>query len=646
MTRLSLFLWFALAGTGIALAQAPSPPTSFQASTPPVYLSVSGLHVVGNQILNGSGQAVPLKGVNVAGASYNCQSAPGTPTFDGPTTQTAINALLTWGINIVRIPVNQACWLGINGQPTNGRTAAQYQSDITTYINLLNSNGLAAILDLQYTAPGTNTAQNNEPMPDADHSGAFWTSAAGVYKTNSSVIFDLFNEPWPDSNSASTAAWTCVRDGGTCPGVSYTAVGMQTLINNIRATGSTNIVMVPGVQFENTLDQWLTYEPTDSANEIVASWHSYTGEFCSAQSCWTSQIAPVLASVPLIAGEIGETDCGSTFINELMDWMDAHGGNYTAWSWATYDCSTFPALISDYTGTPTGFGVGFRNHLLALTGQYPPATTTMPVFSNTYPYGIWFGASTTYTASDGTVYYPDVTNTNPGLVITNIGPTDGNWVPFTTTDTITGTSDPTLFKTERWGNYGFYYLGVPNGNYTVTFGAAPNSTHYLGSLGQNQLLQGTQVGSCIWSSNPGGGGGQCGAGSVPTLDVALTASYTVNVTTNQLAILPEHAGDITALSFIKVVQNSLATIPPVPIGFTGGVSGGNVTLSWTASAGAQYYKLLRAISTLGAYEPIAAPEGTSYSDTAVTHGTTYCYYIAALNGAGSSANSSQVCETP
>ena len=334
--------------------------------------SIAGLHVSGSSILNSLNQAVILRGVNVAGAAYMCQAAGSNLAFDGPTDQASVDALKSWNINVVRIPVNEDCWLGINGQPSSGQTAAQYQAAITTYINLLNSNGIAVIFDLQFSAPGTALGQNTLPMPDADHSSAFWTSVANTYKNNSSVIFDLFNEPWPDNNNISSAAWTCLKNGVTCLGVSYTAVGMQSLVDTVRATGATNILMIPGITYANTLDQWLTYKPTDPLNNLAASWHSYAGQYCSGQSCWDSQIAPVAAAVPLIAGEIGESDCAATFINPLMTWLDAHNANYLGWAWATYDCSAFPSLISNYDGTPTPFGQGLHDHLLALTGSPAP----------------------------------------------------------------------------------------------------------------------------------------------------------------------------------------------------------------------------------------------------------------------------------
>lgn len=62
-------------------------------------------------------------------------------------------------------------------------------------------------------------------MADEDHSPAFWRSLAAYFKNDHHVIFDLFNEPYPDSNQDTTAAWSCVLNGGACHGVGFQAAG-------------------------------------------------------------------------------------------------------------------------------------------------------------------------------------------------------------------------------------------------------------------------------------------------------------------------------------------------------------------------------------------------------------------------------------
>jgi hypothetical protein len=55
-------------------------------------------------------------------------------------------------------------------------------------------------------------------------------------------------------------------------------------------------------------------------------------------------------------------------MKQFLPWADQHGLSYTAWTWDTWpDCSN-PVLITNYDGTPTGFGVSLRDHLRSLSG--------------------------------------------------------------------------------------------------------------------------------------------------------------------------------------------------------------------------------------------------------------------------------------
>ncbi len=293
----------------------------------------------------------------------------------------------------------------------------------------------------------------------------------------------------------------------------------------------------------------LANKPADPANNLAAAWHSYGNQICNTQTCWDSSIKPVLQSVPVIVGEIGENDCQDIYINPLMAYLDANGGHYLAWAWNTYDCSSFPSLISAYDGTPTNFGAGFRNHLLALAGQTPPPPPAVPFFSSTYPFGIAVGSTTQYTASDGTIYYPDVATAAMTQSMQF-------FTPFTTNDTITGTPDPLLYKRGRTGAFGVWTINVPNGNYRVTLGMAPNSTYDAGEFGQDQAIQGQQVGTCVWSKfsttcpqNP--------TFPAPAVDVVQTVTYTVSVFNQTLSIQPSASfggGRATILSTIKIAQ--------------------------------------------------------------------------------------------
>ncbi len=330
--------------------------------------TITGLHVAGNTIVNGSGQPVRLLGVDRSGTEYQCIHNNGI--FDGPNDAASVQAIASWHTTAVRVPLNEDCWLGINGAPA-AYSGTAYQQAIVAYVNLLNANGLVAILDLHWNAPGTGQATGQLQMPDADHAPAFWTSVATTFKGNNAVIFDLYNEPHDVS-------WPCWRDGGTCSGVGYAVAGMQSLVTVVRNTGATNVLMLGGLAYSNDLSQWLAYKPNDPLGNLAASWHVYNFNACNNTGCYDSQVAPVAQQVPLVAGEIGENDCGHGFIDTLMAWLDAHGGGYLGWAWDTFDCGGFPALISSYDGTPTAFGIGFRDHLAALASSGTPTVTPVP----------------------------------------------------------------------------------------------------------------------------------------------------------------------------------------------------------------------------------------------------------------------------
>jgi len=334
------------------------------------------LHVSGNKLVNASGTQVVLHGVNRSGTEYACVQGNGI--FDGPNDQTSITAIKSWGpVNAVRVPLNEACW-NAESYVNSAYAGTTYINAIKSYVSLLNTNGIVAILDLHwtdgtYTGPsaGCSSAQATcqKPMPDAAQAIPFWTSVANTFKGNDAVVFDLFNEPYASrATGNTTTGWQCWETGSPCTGISYPVAGMQQMINAVRGAGANNVIMLGGEEYSNDLTSWLQYEPTDPDHNLVASWHSYNFNTCSSQSCWTSQIAPVIASVPVVAGEIGENDCAGTYINPLTTWLESQKTSFLAWTWDNWSggCSSGPTLITDYTGTPTNYGAAYKAILQAL----------------------------------------------------------------------------------------------------------------------------------------------------------------------------------------------------------------------------------------------------------------------------------------
>jgi hypothetical protein len=301
---------------------------------------------------------VQIRGVNRAGTEAACIQGWGI--FDGPHDQASIDAIKTFKVNAVRLPLNEDCWLSINGAPGQYSGDA-YKQAIVEIVELLEKNDLLAILDLHWTAPGDAAATEQRPMPDADHALAFWGDVASTLGSHDNVIFEPFNEPYPDSNTDSDAAWECWQKGGSCPGVGYESAGMQAIVDSIRNTGAKNVILLGGVTYSNSLSQWLAHMPDDPEKNLGAAWHIYNFNACADAGCWDSNGAPVLAKVPVVATEIGENDCDGAFIEPLMSWLDAHGGGYVAWTWDTWGYCL--DLIQSYDGKPTKYGQAYKDHL-------------------------------------------------------------------------------------------------------------------------------------------------------------------------------------------------------------------------------------------------------------------------------------------
>jgi YVTN family beta-propeller protein len=300
-------------------------------------------------------------GVDRSGQEYACVQ--GWAIGSGPYDLPSVQAMRTWNVSAVRVPLNEDCWLDINGSPA-AYSGAAYRDYIVNFTMLLQSQGIRPILDLHWNNASTGLANQQQPMADQDHSPAFWASVASTFKNDPAVIFDLYNEPWGIS-------WACWDHGcmQTVSGPDFETAGMQELVNVTRAAGARDqLIMLGGLNWANDLSDFLNYLPIDPAGpgHLAASIHLYDGENCDTATCWDSTIKPILnAGIPVIVGELGEGDCNPTFIRSFFSWADPLGIPFLGWAWTTYDTCSGPTLIANYSGTPyMPYGAGFKEELL------------------------------------------------------------------------------------------------------------------------------------------------------------------------------------------------------------------------------------------------------------------------------------------
>lgn len=324
--------------------------------------------VQGNTVLGVDGKPYLFHGVGRDSLEYNCW---GDGHFDAQElaymgSGTSKYAVTYWGANTVRLPLSEGFWL--NGQSSQGCSAAQYEALVKQTVDILTALKLNVILDLQWSDAGGQSLQGGGPWaaPDAD-SVTFWQQVAGIYKSYTNVLFELFNEPHPNT-------WTCWLSFCTITDTSYsqdcncsrmltfTDVGMQALVNAVRGTGATNLVLVAGMDWGFDLSQLANF-PIQGSN-VIYDTHPYP--YAEKQSSsWNAAFGVISKTYPVISAESGEYDCGSSFMSQLLAYFDAHKIGWIAWAWVVQGSQCgYPLLIKDYRGTPVpGMGQLIYQHL-------------------------------------------------------------------------------------------------------------------------------------------------------------------------------------------------------------------------------------------------------------------------------------------
>jgi hypothetical protein len=321
--------------------------------------------------------------------------------------------LKSWGINAVRLPLNEASWMGLTcrdtgggGSVVSGGTKTQdapgalvkadpggnYAATVKASVAAASAAGLYVIIDLHWTAPADACPMAQNAMADVDHSIAFWSQIAGTFGSYTNVIFELFNEPFLEQTSLfGHSPWPDLLNGGGTlssyltggnPGVAnlnWHNAGMQQMLDAVRATGATNVVLTSGLDYAKDLSRWLEYRPKDPLQQLGASWHAYPAygtAFGSpaysqpnhAPKVW-AQLQEILeAGYPVVITEYGDRNAPGTasapFASRLLPWADANGVGYLGWTWNPWQ-NPDDVLIRNADGEPTpGYGAYVKAHYL------------------------------------------------------------------------------------------------------------------------------------------------------------------------------------------------------------------------------------------------------------------------------------------
>lgn len=139
-----------------------------------------------------------------------------------------------------------------------------------------------------------------------------------------------------------------------------------------------------------------------------------------------------------------------------------------------------------------------------------------------------------------------------------------------------------------------------------------------------------------------------GEGSTPYL----TGATTTSVTLQPLTAGQQYFFTVVALdsggSSAPSAQASGTVLPSPPTGLSATAGNGSVSLTWVAAPGASSYNVYAGTSPGGENKvPIqTGVTGVSASISGLQNGTNYFFYVAAINGGGTSAASAEASATP
>lgn len=296
------------------------------------------LRVVGTGIRTDSGETVRLRGVAVPSLEW---------VSNGEHILRSIRVVITeWNANCIRLPLRRRFWEGRGPYQRDG--GAGYRQRVEDAANLCATHGAYLIVDLHgFRAPR-----------EAD--AAFWTAVAERLGNHPAVLFELFNAP----HDMSWAVW---RNGGATgigppdeygkPLPDIQAVGMQGLLEAVRAAGAENIVIANGLSggydLAGVLDGHALEDP--GGRGVV-----YGTRIYPRMADWKGLITRAAEVVPVFITEVGVAESSSDpaeetpvlEASEVLEWLEVREIPWTAWC---FHPKAGPRLLLDWEYTPTTF---------------------------------------------------------------------------------------------------------------------------------------------------------------------------------------------------------------------------------------------------------------------------------------------------
>ena len=203
--------------------------------------------------------------------------------------QAELDAARTFGADVLRFQVSQP---SLDAQ--SSIYDAQYVQDVLAAIRLARQNNFVVDLSMQ------DETQSGDPAPYALPTAVtvrVWDMLTAQFGTDRGIIFELYNEP---RVAATAAGWQRWAQGDPTGTPAPAAVGMQTLITHLRATGCQNVFLADGLELATTFQGAPLL--SDPLGQVVYAVHPYLHGSAD-ESHWDAQFGLLSQTRPVYCSE-------------------------------------------------------------------------------------------------------------------------------------------------------------------------------------------------------------------------------------------------------------------------------------------------------------------------------------------------------
>lgn len=322
----------------------------------------------GGEFVHFDGPAVPppAQGVQVAGNRLRRDGAPFVPVGftmvalvhpDGVGESSwaakrlndrAMETARAWGANTIRFQLSQ---VGLD--PVNPRYSDEYVQRIVDGVALARSYGFVVILSIQDQGPSGGESHAQPSVATIRD----WKTLTARFNGDQNVVYEMFNEP---QNRPTRDGWAVWRNGGPpSRNQGSAAVGHQRLLEEIRATGATNVVIADAGQFGQRLDGVpLLHDPL---GQVAYGVHPYLTHTLREPDDWQPGFGFLASQFPVVATEWVANSkvrfCKpewETTSPQLLQFLQERDIGILGWA-----LDVVNSLIADWRYTPTSL-TGFQ----------------------------------------------------------------------------------------------------------------------------------------------------------------------------------------------------------------------------------------------------------------------------------------------